>query len=216
VRCGTISGVSEYAATYDALSSRYDDWADAVSPDPRSTWVAKLDAVVAPGERVVELGCGTGSPVGLALAARFSYSGVDASAGMLGRARARLPHATFVHCDMEEVSFPVASLGGVVALYSIVHVPRERHAGLFGAIASWLRPGGVLVATVHSRDDEDDFEPNWLGAGPMRWSGFDAATNLSLIEAAGLEVVESQTIEQIEPGGTRIRPLWLLARRGAR
>jgi len=79
-----------------------------------------------------------------------------------------------------------------------------------------LRPGGVLVAAVHSRDDGDDFDPNWLGAGPMRWSGFDAATNLSLIEAAGLEVVESQTIEQVEPGGTRIRPLWLLARRSER
>jgi hypothetical protein len=43
-----------------------------------------------------------------------------------------------------------------------------------------------------------------------------AATNLSLIAAAGLEVVESQTIEQIEPEETRIRPLCLLARRSER
>ena len=114
---------------------------------------------------------------------------------------------------MEDVTFSPMSLGGVVALYSIIHVPRARHAALFASIASWLRPGGVLVATVHSHDDEDDYDPNWLGAGPMRWSGFDGATNIAMIEAAGLEIVESETIDQVEPEGNSIHPLWVLARR---
>ena len=47
----------------------------------------------------------------------------------------------------------------------------------------------------------------------MSWSGFDRAKNLALIEAAGMEIVESEVIEQLEPEGMRIRPLWLLARR---
>jgi SAM-dependent methyltransferase len=205
--------MSEFAATYDTLSARWEDWTDRVSPDPRSEWVGKLVDVVDPGESVVELGCGTGAPVGIALAARYAYTGVDASAGMLDRARARVPNAAFVRHDMEEVAFEAAALGGVVALYSIIHVPRERHAALFASIASWLRPGGALLATVHSRDDADDYQPDWLGAGPMRWSGFDAATNIAMIEAAGMHIVESEVIEQVEPEGTRIRPLWVFARR---
>jgi SAM-dependent methyltransferase len=205
--------MSEFAATYDALAAGWEEWTGAVTPDPRPEWVAKIDRLVAAGERVVELGCGTGSPVGALLASRFDYTGVDASAGMLDRARATLPDAIFVRSDMEDVTFRPASLGGVVALFSIIHVPRGCHAALFASIASWLRPGGAMVATVHSRDDEDDYEPNWLGAGPMRWSGFDGATNIAMIEAAGMRVVESETIEQIEPGGNRIHPLWVFARR---
>ena len=161
----------------------------------------------------MELGCGTAAPVGALLASRYDYTGVDASTGMLDRARALLPDAAFVLRDMEDVTFPPASLGAVVALYSIIHVPHERHATLFASIASWLRPGGAFVATVHSHDDEDDYEPDWLGAGPMRWSGFDGATNIALIEAAGMQIVDAETIEQIEPEGNSIHPLWVFARR---
>jgi SAM-dependent methyltransferase len=205
--------VSEFAGTYDALAPRWEEWTGAVTPDPRSQWVGKLVDAVGPGEAVVELGCGTGSPVGAELAARYEYTGVDASTGMLERARTRLPQANFVERDMEDVMFTPGSLGGVVALYSIIHVPRGRHAHLLASIASWLRPAGAFVATMHSRDRGDDYQPDWLGGGPMRWSGFDAATNLALIEAAGMEIVESEVIEQVEPEGTRISPLWVFARR---
>jgi SAM-dependent methyltransferase len=191
--------MSEFAATYDALAPRWEAWTGAVTPDPRAAWVGKLGGVVEPGEAVVELGCGTGVPVGVELAARYAYTGVDASSGMLDRARARLPRATLIRSDMEDVEFAPASLGAVVALYSIIHVPRERHADLFQAIASWLQPGGALLATTHSRDSEDDYQPDWLGGGPMRWSGFDAATNISLIEAAGMEIIQTEEIEQVEP-----------------
>ena len=30
--------------------------------------------------------------------------------------------------------------------YSIAHIPREEHAALFGEVARWLRPGGLLLA----------------------------------------------------------------------
>jgi SAM-dependent methyltransferase len=205
--------MSEFAATYDALAAGWDEWTGAVTPDLRRDWVTKIDRLVAPGERVVELGCGTGAPVGAVLASRYDYTGVDASTGMLARARALLPEAAFVLRDMEDVTFPPASVGAVVALYSIIHVPRERHAALFASIGSWLRTGGTFVATVHSHDDADDYEPDWLGAGPMRWSGFDGATNIALIESVGMEIIEAETIEQIEPAGNSIHPLWIFARR---
>ena len=100
-----------------------------------------------------------------------------------------------------------------MAFSSIIHVPRERHADLFRAIASWLRPGGVFAASLHSRDDPNDFDPDWLGGGPMRWTGFDRDTNVSLLAVAGLEIVESEVVEQVEPDGCVIRPFWLVARK---
>ena len=84
---------------------------------------------------------------------------------------------------------------------------------MFTAIASWLRPGGMFVASLHSRDHADDFEPDWLGAGPMRWTGFDRDTNLALLAEAGLEVEESEVIDQTEPDGSAIHPFWVIARK---
>jgi SAM-dependent methyltransferase len=205
--------MSEFASTYDTLAPRYDEWSGAVMPDVRAAWARQLEVVISDGERVVELGCGTGVPVGRWLAARFDYTGVDASPGMLAEARRHLHTAKFVQADMETVTFEPGSLGAVVAFYSIIHVPRERHAALFAAIASWLRPGGLLVASLHSHDHADDYDPDWLGAGPMRWTGFDRETNLAMVAAAGLEVIESEVIDQVEPDGSAIHPLWLVARK---
>lgn len=205
--------MSDFSATYDALASRWDDWSAAVVPDVREEWARKIDAFLAAGERVVELGCGTGLPVGRLLSATYDYTGVDSSAGMFATARAALPSVRFMHADMHTVRFSPGSLGAVVAFYSMGHTPRERHATLFAAIASWLRPGGIFIGNVHSDDDPDDFDPNWLGAGPMQWSGFDGARNLALLAGAGLRVMESEVIEQTEPEGTKINPLWVVSRR---
>jgi len=205
--------VCEFSGTYDVLASRWDDWSAQIVPDVREEWARKLDAFLTAGEGVVELGCGTGVPVGRLLSERYDYAGVDASAGMLATARRVLPNVPLTCADMHTVEFPSGSLGGVVAFSSISHTPREKHAALFEAIATWLRTGGVFVGNLHYFDDPDDFEADWLGAGPMRWSGFDGTTNLELLVSAGFAIVESAPVVQIEAEGSKICPMWFIAQR---
>jgi SAM-dependent methyltransferase len=205
----------DYRSTYDALAPRWDAWSAAIVPDVREEWARKVSAFVAAGEPVLELGCGTAVPVGRILAETYDYAGVDGSPGMLARAAEALPGAAFECVDMYDVRRAPESLGAVVAFSSISHTPRAKHASLFASIATWLRPGGVFVGNLHSRDDLDGYEPDWLGAGPMSWSGFDAATNARLLEAAGLPVVESAIVDQVEPDGETIRPFWFVARHRA-
>jgi SAM-dependent methyltransferase len=205
---------SEFSTTYDALAPRFDDWSAQIVPDVRAEWGSKVDAYVRAGESVVELGCGTGVPVGRLLSGRYAYTGIDASPGMLAQARQAVAEdATLRHDDMHSVDFPSSSLGAVVAFYSISHTPREQHASLLQRIATWLRPGGVFAGNLHYRDDPDDFTENWLGAGPMRWSGFDGATNRHLLMEAGFVVVECEPIKQLEPEGTQICPMWFVAQK---
>jgi len=205
--------VSEFTGTYDVLASRWDDWSAQIVPEVREEWARKIDAYLRAGERVVELGCGTGVPVARLLSERYDYAGVDTSSGMLAKAREVLPNVPLMCADMHTVWLPSGSLGAVVAFFSISHTPRELHASLFEKIAEWLRPGGVFVGNLHYFDDPDDFEADWLGAGPMRWSGFDGATNLELLGVAGFAILESAPIVQIEPVGSKICPMWFVAQR---
>lgn len=205
--------VNDLSGTYDALAPRYNDWAGRVVPDLRSEWAARIDRFLSADERVVELGCGTGEPVGRLLAERYDYVGVDASPGMLAQARETLPGVSLTQADMYAVQYPVGSLGAVLAFFSISHTPREHHAGLFASIRSWLRPGGVFVGNLHSRDDPNGFEGDWLDAGPMWWSGFDGATNLKLLAEAAFLVLESTVIELDEPDGGIIEPMWFIVQR---
>ena len=207
VQQGDVSG------TYDRLASRYDDWSAAVRPPLRELWAQKVDEWVAPGDPVVELGCGTGEPVGRRLSERYEYEGVDASEQMLAKARTALPGVSFTHADMLSVEFPARSISAVVSFYAISHIPRGSHARLFDSIASWLRSGGVFVGNLTSRDDPESVEGHWLDAGPMRWSGFDERANLDLLIQAGLSVVEHEVLHQIEPDGCEVAPMWFVAER---
>ena len=57
-------------------------------------------------------------------------------------AQRRMPGASLMQSDIGSLQFAANSFDAIVALYSIIHVPREEHASLFARMHEWLRPGG--------------------------------------------------------------------------
>ena len=90
-RTGAVEGYGR--ATYgDAFADVYDDWYAGITDAEQTADV--VAALAAPGRRVLELAVGTGR-LAVPLAARGStVTGVDASAAMLERLRARDVGAT--------------------------------------------------------------------------------------------------------------------------
>lgn len=201
------------ASTYGRLRHTYDAWSAHVDPPLREAWLEKLTARVPDGGTVLELGCDTGRPAGELLNSRYGYTGVDLSAEMALLAREALPGADIRCADMALVDFPAESFDGVVAFYSVIHVPRQRQAALVGRIASWLRPEGVAVLNLAVSDEEASIEEDWIGGGPMYWSSYDADTNLTMVDDAGLEVLEAERHRQDEGCGGTVEFQWILARR---
>ncbi|WP_432955678.1 hypothetical protein [Micromonospora haikouensis] len=80
---------------------------------------------------------------------------------------------------------------------ALIHLPLPEQPRLIGRIATWLRPGGWLLATVGD-SAWTGTEDNWLG-GPaaMWWSHADASTYRSWLREAGLLV----TAEDFVPEG---------------
>ncbi|HET7092051.1 MAG TPA: class I SAM-dependent methyltransferase, partial [Thermomicrobiales bacterium] len=185
------------AAGYDRIAERYAAWTGDALEGQRARFVALLAATLPAGADVLDLGCATGVPVARALAERFRVVGVDYSARSIAMARRRVPAATFIHADMTRLDLPPAAFDAVVSFYAITHVPRDEHPALLAAIARWLRPGGVFIASLGAGDDPGTVEADWLGA-PMFFSAYDAPANLALVEAAGLDVVAADLITERE------------------
>jgi len=196
-------------AGYDALGEDYLDWASLIVDDPRDRMMAAFEARLGAGSRVLDLGCGAGVPT-KRLARRFMVTGVDGSAVQLDTARRNVPEATFVQGDLAEIDFPPATWDGVTAFYSISHVPREEHEALFGRIRTWLRPGGLFLATLGAAE-RPDWEGVWLGS-PMFFSSFDAETNRRLLTTAGYRLLVDEVLATNEPDGP-VDFLWVLAAR---
>ncbi len=142
---------------------------------------------------VLDIGCGSGLPVARELAKRFIVTGVDISAEQIRRARENARHAEFIHSDIMALDFPAASFDAVVALYAIFHIPRGEHERLFRSICRWLKPGGLLLATLTREAEEAYTEDNFFGA-EMYWSNYGMAEYRAMLAEAGFEIINSGEI----------------------
>ena len=195
---------------YDAIAERYNAWADSFET-PERAWIGKLLARLEPGSRVLDLGCGGGRQA-QAFASGYRYTGVDLSAAQLGLARRRLPEATFIQADVTELELGPASFDAVVSLFMLGHIPRLDQEPLLRKVATWLRPGGLFVATLGTSGDDDVVEDDWLGA-PMFFASYDEETNVRMLERAGFVLDEARVVPFEEPGHGLVRFMWVLARR---
>ena len=87
------------AEAYDAMGETFAEWRKGFVGDPRREWEDDLVARLEAGARVLDLGCGGGSPETERLARRFTVTGVDISPLQVERARAAIPEAEFICAD---------------------------------------------------------------------------------------------------------------------
>lgn len=195
------------ASGYDRIADAYLEW---TTRSPlRQRWLNELCSILPQRGEVLDLGCGAGIPVAHRLTEMgFSVLGIDGSSRQIALARKNAPQAEFRLADMVSMSFPTGSFAAVTAFYSITHVRRAEHAAMFERIANWLKPGGVLVASLGSADCPD-WTGEWLGT-TMFFSHFDAETNIRLLEGAGLAIRQFEVIGEEENGKT-VKFLWIIA-----
>lgn len=197
------------SAGYDAIGETFAAWRRRIVGDPRDEWAEELVARLDDGARVLELGCGSGSPETRRLAQRFAVTGVDISPRQVERARAAIPEASFMVADLTELALPPASYEAVVSFYVFNHVPRDLLAPLLGRIRDWLVPGGWLLSAFGVSDLES-WTGDWLGA-PTFFSSFPAEVNSRLVREAGFTLERDEVVVFEEPEG-QAKFQWVLAR----
>ena len=193
---------------YDAMGETFAAWSERIVGDPRDAWAAELEARLLDGARVLELGCGAGSPETRRLAQRFAVTGVDISPRQVERASAAIPEAEFVCADFTELELPAGSLEAVASFYVFNHVPRELLAPVLSSIHDWLVPGGWLL-TAFGASDLPAWTGEWLGAETF-FSGFPPEVNSRLVREAGFAIERDEVVTFEEPEGP-VSFQWVLA-----
>jgi SAM-dependent methyltransferase len=194
---------------YDCIAESYLEWLHSARLEERARYTAVLFDQLSPGDRVLDLGCGAGVPTTQELARQFQVTGVDISKHQIELARQNVPATEFIHADIAQLDFPPSSFDAVIAFYAFIHIPRQEHSRVLQNIHSWLRPGGLFVATMGTRSVKRDFGEDYLGTR-MFWSGFDSETNKRLVEETGLRILRAQEETAVE-FDKPVTFLWVIA-----
>ena len=142
-------------AAYDTVAASYARLlAHALEQNPYDRAVLGLYAELAQAAaaaarnrpaRVVEVGCGPGRITAHLASLGLRARGIDLSPQMVAEARRRHPELEFEVASMTSMQLPEHALDGLVAWYSVIHVPPSRHRALYAGFHRALAPGGLLL-----------------------------------------------------------------------
>lgn len=148
--------LSRTRTAYDTVAQDYArllDGALADAPWDRAVLAVFAELVTRDGlGPVADVGCGTGRVTGHLHGLGLDVLGIDLSPGMLAVARRTLPALRFVEGSMTALDLPDAGLGGLLAWYSLIHVPPGGVPAVLAELHRVLAPGGQLLLAFQVGD----------------------------------------------------------------
>ncbi|MCK4287504.1 MAG: class I SAM-dependent methyltransferase [Candidatus Lokiarchaeota archaeon] len=148
------------------------------------------------GGLILDAGCGYGV-YSRYLSEKFKVIGVDISEKQIKLAKQNAPKAEFICEDITKTNFPGESFAGILAFYSIIHVPREEHYDLLSNFFRMLKMNGVVLLVFQANDDPESYENNFFSRGvKMYWSGFDEKANLNMLKQIGFRIIWSKSVKE--------------------
>ncbi|MFI7220503.1 class I SAM-dependent DNA methyltransferase [Micromonospora maritima] len=207
--------LTETRTAYDTVAEDYARLLpDVVEPPLDRAVLAAFAESVGPGRPVLEVGCGTGRITAHLHRLGPDVAGVDLSPGMVAVARRTYPELRFEVGSLTELTAADGSLAGLVAWYSLIHLPPELLPEVFAGFHRVLASGGHLLLAVKAGDRLDRrerayghrvaYDVHWLPPGRLA----------AQLTAAGFAVTATVLREPVD--GERQPQAFLLARRAAR
>ena len=160
---------------YTLEAPSYDEGYDPATPEHRR-FVARLIDTCPPAGVVLDAPCGTGTYLGMVLAAGRGVVGIDQSAGMLAQARSKHPGVRLERIGLQELAFD-AEFDAAMCVDAMENVPPEDWPRVLGNLRRAVRPGAHVYLTVEEIEGRE----------------IDAALEAS--KAAGLPAVYGEVIE---------------------
>jgi trans-aconitate methyltransferase len=182
-----------------------DTWDSSLYDDRHSfVWRAGADLVdllaPKPGERILDLGCGTGHLTAKIVEAGAEGTGLDSSTSMVAQARQNFPGLKFVLADARDFRFdqPFDAVFSNAALHWI-----HDAEAVVRCVAAVLRPGGRFVLEMgvkgnisRIRKAIEDVLTDAGKAAKCPWFYPSLGEYAMLLEKCGLEVRMAQTFDR--------------------
>ncbi|RZS32425.1 methyltransferase family protein [Herbihabitans rhizosphaerae] len=151
-----MNWLADTRASYDADAESYaDEVRDSLAGNPflRAPLTLFADLVHADGGGpVADVGCGPGHVVAYLRGLDVDAFGVDLSPGMIEVARRDHPGMRFEVGSMTDLDIADASLAGVLAWWSLIHVPDDEVPAVLAQFRRVLRQDGRVLLGFHTGD----------------------------------------------------------------
>ena len=132
-----------------------------------NTFIKSLKKELAGCEKVLDLGCGSNSPIKYC---KISYSvGVENFNPYLLNSKNKKIHSEYIKKDVREVDFAPKSFDAVILLDVIEHLSKEDGLGLIKKMEKWARKKIIISTPNGFLSQEVDIDGNGLSKHVSGW-----------------------------------------------
>jgi SAM-dependent methyltransferase len=148
---------------------------------------------------VSDIGCGPGHVARYLHDRGVRVVGIDLSPQMIECARKLHPIIEFRQADMEALPVANGTWAGIVAFYSLIHVPRDRVVATLREFRRVLRPRGLLLLAFHIGAGVVHLDEWWGHRVSVDFVFFCSGEVERYLTAAGFEVERSTERDPYPP-----------------
>lgn len=137
-----------------------------------------------------DVGCGPGHVARYLHERGVRVVGIDLSPVLVEAARGLNPGIEFAQGDMRSLEVGDETMAGVVAFYSLVHIPRAEVGGVLAELRRTLRPSGVLLLAFHVGEHVLHLDEWWGKRVSVDFYFFRPEVMEGLLSEAGFKVMD--------------------------
>lgn len=190
-----IDHYERHAREWDA-DRRNAEWND-------KPWHERFIAALPAGAKVLDLGCGSGSPVDQHMVERgLHVTGIDASPSLISLCRERLPDQEWLVADMRALRLG-RRFDGVLAWDSFFHLAPNDQREMFEVFAAHAAPSAILM--FNSGPAHAEVVGSYRGE-PLYHASLNADEYAAMLDKSAFEVVAHVVEDWRQAGG---RTVWL-------
>ena len=164
---------------------------------------------------VCDIGCGPGQVARYLHERGVAVVGLDLSPRMVELARQLNPGIKFQQGDMAKLKAQDASWAGIVAFYSIIHIPRSEVIAVLSEWRRVLRPGGLALLSFHRGQQEQHVDTLWDQQISLDFTFFECAEMEGYLRQAGYVVQERRERGPYSEIEVQTQRCYVLARKPA-
>jgi SAM-dependent methyltransferase len=167
---GADGWLEDTRTSYGTVAVSYADYVrDSLDGEPylRSALALFADLAGTGGGPVADVVCGPGQVTAVLHELGIDAFGIDLSPAMIDLARRDHPGLRFEVGSMTDLRLADASVAGLLAFWSLIHIPDETVPAVFGHFRRVLRPDGPLLLGFHVGDGSR-LKTQGYGGHPMK------------------------------------------------
>lgn len=159
-------------------------------------WLDRFAALLPANASVLDIGCGSGEPIGrFFIEMGHAVTGVDSSPELIGLCSERFPRQDWRVADMRMLDLG-RSFGGLIAWDSFFHLRPEDQRRMF---ETFRRHAGARAALMFTSGPTHGVAMGTFRGEPLYHASLDAAEYRALLDENGFDVV-SHVVEDPECG----------------